>query len=178
LPSRSVSHPQLLPAVVSTSLSEGPRQLSRRKVLVKRLVCIEDLGDINVLFTDKTGTLTEGSLSFMRPVGPDGTADDEPLLLGLLCNEAVVENGQAAGGNPLDVALLDSPAASAQQPAFARYHRLAILRGGGSSSPQNGTFGPARPRSDEPFAGWWGDIGPCPAMASGASLPVRNKASL
>ena len=58
--------PQLLPAVVSTSLAAGSRQLARRKVLVKRLVCIEDLGDIDVLFTDKTGTLTEGSLRFMR----------------------------------------------------------------------------------------------------------------
>ena len=52
--------PQLLPAVVSTSLAAGSRQLARRKVLVKRLVCIEDLGDIDVLFTDKSGTLTEG----------------------------------------------------------------------------------------------------------------------
>jgi Mg2+-importing ATPase len=54
--------PQLLTAVVSTSLAAGSRQLAQRKVLVKRLVCIEDLGDIDVLFTDKTGTLTEGRL--------------------------------------------------------------------------------------------------------------------
>jgi len=116
--------PQLLPAVVSTSLTAGSRQLARAKVLVKRLVCIEDLGDIDVLFTDKTGTLTEGSLRFMRSAGPDGTAGDEPLLLGLLCNEAVVENGRAAGGNALDVALWDSPAAAGQQAALARYRRL------------------------------------------------------
>jgi P-type Mg2+ transporter len=116
--------PQLLPAVVSTSLAAGSRQLARAKVLVKRLVCIEDLGDVDVLFTDKTGTLTEGSLRFMRSTGPDGAADNEPLLLGLLCNEAVVENGRAAGGNPLDVALWDSPAAAGQQAALARYRRL------------------------------------------------------
>jgi len=119
--------PQLLPAVVSTSLAAGSRQLARSKVLVKRLVCIEDLGDVDVLFTDKTGTLTEGSLRFMRSTGPDGTADDEPLMLGLLCNEAVVENGRAAGGNPLDVALWDSPAATRQQAAIARYRRLATV---------------------------------------------------
>jgi Mg2+-importing ATPase len=119
--------PQLLPAVVSTSLAAGSRQLARRKVLVKRLVCIEDLGDIDVLFTDKTGTLTEGSLRFMRAAGPDGRADDEPLLLGLLCNEAVVEDGRAVGGNPLDVALWDSPAAVRQRAALARYRRLATL---------------------------------------------------
>ena len=119
--------PQLLPAVVSTSLAAGSRQLARRKVLVKRLVCIEDLGDIEVLFTDKTGTLTEGSLHFMRSTGPDGRPDDEPLLLGLLCNEAVVEDGHAAGGNPLDVALWDSPVAARQKAALARYRRLATL---------------------------------------------------
>jgi Mg2+-importing ATPase len=119
--------PQLLPAVVATSLAAGSRQLARRKVLVKRLVCIEDLGNIEVLFTDKTGTLTEGSLRFMRSAGPDGTADEEPLLLGLLCNEAVVENGRPVGGNALDVALWESPAAQRQQAALARYHRLATL---------------------------------------------------
>ncbi len=119
--------PQLLPAVVSTSLAAGSRQLARRKVLVKRLVCIEDLGNIDVLFTDKTGTLTEGSLRFMRSAGPDGTADDEPLLLGLLCNEAVTDGGRAAAGNPLDVALWDSPAAARQGTALARYRRLATL---------------------------------------------------
>ena len=119
--------PQLLPAVVSTSLAAGSRQLARQKVLVKRLVCIEDLGNVEVLFTDKTGTLTEGSLRFMRSLGPDGTASDEPLLLGLLCNEAVTENGHAAGGNPLDMALWDSPASDRQRTALARYRRLATL---------------------------------------------------
>jgi Mg2+-importing ATPase len=119
--------PQLLPAVVSTSLTAGSRQLARSKVLVKRLVCIEDLGDVDVLFTDKTGTLTEGSLRFMRSAGPDGNADDQPLLLALLCNEAVVENGTAAGGNPLDVALWDSPAAERLASALAHWRRLATL---------------------------------------------------
>jgi Mg2+-importing ATPase len=95
--------------------------------LVKRLVCLEDLGDIEVLFTDKTGTLTEGSLRFMRSVGPHGMADDEPLLLGLLCNEAVVEGGRAVGGDPLDVALWESPAAASQETAVRRYRRLATL---------------------------------------------------
>jgi Mg2+-importing ATPase len=119
--------PQLLPAVVSTSLAAGAARLARRKVLVKRLVCIEDLGDIDVLFTDKTGTLTEGRISFMRSVGPDAQAAGEPLLLGLLCNEAVVDDGHAAGGNPLDVALWDSPAAARQHPALGRSRRLATL---------------------------------------------------
>lgn len=53
---------ELLPAIVSVSLSTGSRRLARRRVLVKRLVTI-DLGNIEVLFTDKTGTLTEGTIT-------------------------------------------------------------------------------------------------------------------
>lgn len=59
--------PQLLPAVVSTSLATGSRRLAQLKVLVKRLVCIEDLGDIDILITDKTGTLTEGRITLIEP---------------------------------------------------------------------------------------------------------------
>ena len=62
--------PQLLPAVVSASLATGSRQLAKAKVLVKRLVCIEDLGDIDILITDKTGTLTEGRISLVDAVEP------------------------------------------------------------------------------------------------------------
>ena len=97
--------PQLLPAVVSTSLATGSRQLARKKVLVKRLVCIEDLGDVDVLFTDKTGTLTEGHVSFRRAIDASGSEDERVFQLGLVCNEAVVRDGAAVGGNPLDVAL-------------------------------------------------------------------------
>lgn len=119
--------PQLLPAVVSTSLAAGSRQLARQRVLVKRLVCIEDLGNVDVLFTDKTGTLTEGTLRFDRALGPDGTDDAQVLLLGLLCTEAVVEDGRAVGGNPLDVALWQTPAAAESATALARYQRHATV---------------------------------------------------
>ena len=64
--------PQLLPAIVSVSLSSGSRALARKRVLVKRLVTIEDLGNIEVLFTDKTGTLTEGAITFHRALDPAG----------------------------------------------------------------------------------------------------------
>jgi len=74
--------PQLLPAVVSTSLATGSRQLAKRKVLVKRLVCIEDLGDMDVLVTDKTGTLTEGRIAFTAALDPGGRDDPGALLLG------------------------------------------------------------------------------------------------
>jgi P-type Mg2+ transporter len=48
--------PQLL-AVVAGSLAARSGRMSRRKVFIKRMVCIEDLGNVDVLFTDKTGTL-------------------------------------------------------------------------------------------------------------------------
>jgi P-type Mg2+ transporter len=100
--------PQLLPAIVTISLSTGARRLAKRSVIVKRLVSIEDLGNIEVLFTDKTGTLTEGRIDFTGAVDPSGTPSDEPLVLGLLCNAAVVEDGAPVGGNPLDQALWES----------------------------------------------------------------------
>jgi Mg2+-importing ATPase len=116
--------PQLLPAVVSTSLAAGSRQLSRRKVLVKRLICIEDLGDVDVLFTDKTGTLTQGRITFMRAVPASG--DPAALLrLGLLCTEAAGEG--AVGSNALDQALWRSPAVAAELPALAGCRRLSTL---------------------------------------------------
>ncbi|SEK69399.1 magnesium-translocating P-type ATPase [Nonomuraea pusilla] len=128
--------PQLLPAVVSTGLAAGTRRLARHKVLVKRLVCIEDLGDIDVLFTDKTGTLTEGRITFARALGPDGRPSDETLELGLLCNEAVAAGDEDAGPGPasgmltgpaLDVALWEAPGAGTLRPELERCRRLDIL---------------------------------------------------
>ena len=84
--------PQLLPAVVSTSLAAGSRQMARRGVLVKRMVCIEDLGDVDTLFTDKTGTLTEGRISFMRavPLRPE-CRSDAVLRQALACVEVELD---------------------------------------------------------------------------------------
>ena len=53
---------EMMPAIVTVSLSSGSKALAAKKVLVKRLVAIEDLGNIEILFTDKTGTLTEGQV--------------------------------------------------------------------------------------------------------------------
>ncbi|HEX7806724.1 MAG TPA: magnesium-translocating P-type ATPase [Cellulomonas sp.] len=119
--------PQLLPAVVSTSLAAGSQRLAQRKVLVKRLVCIEDLGNIQVLFTDKTGTLTDGQISLTRSIGTDGRPDDDPLRLGLLCTEIVGDESQPAAGNALDVAMWDAPAAAPLRDAAAHVRRLALL---------------------------------------------------
>lgn len=54
--------PQLLPAIISVNLSHGAREMAKNKVIVKRLASIENLGSMNLLCSDKTGTLTEGEL--------------------------------------------------------------------------------------------------------------------
>jgi P-type Mg2+ transporter len=99
--------PQLLPAIVTVSLASGARNLARKRVVVKRLISIEDLGNIEILFTDKTGTLTEGRITFRDSIAPDGTPDDKVFQLGLLC--ATSQTLDAGGsGSPLDQAMLDA----------------------------------------------------------------------
>jgi P-type Mg2+ transporter len=104
--------PQLLSAIETVSLSTGARRLAQRKVIVKRLVAIEDLGDMEVLFTDKTGTLTEGRITFSSALDTTGRRSDAVLRAGLECNEAVRSDGRIVGGNPLDRALWESPDAT------------------------------------------------------------------
>lgn len=96
--------PQLLPAVVSTSLASGSRRLADLKVLVKRLVCIEDLGDIDILVTDKTGTLTEGHIGFLCALDPSGNPSDSVLQGGLLATDVDPGTG-GVSANELDSAL-------------------------------------------------------------------------
>ncbi len=101
--------PEMMPAIVTVSLSAGSKALAAKKVLVKRLVAIEDLGNIEILFTDKTGTLTEGAITFERSLDGEGHESDRPLELGLACNEAAVTDGRPVGGNALDQALWLAP---------------------------------------------------------------------
>jgi P-type Mg2+ transporter len=117
--------PQLLPAIVTVSLSYGADRLARRSVLVKRLVTIEDFGNIEVLFTDKTGTLTEGQLTLTATLDAGGRPSDHVLVLGLLCNSAAVEAGTVVGGNPLDRALWESPRARPE--LVAGFRRIAEM---------------------------------------------------
>ena len=116
--------PQLLPAVVSASLATGSRQLAKVGVLVKRLICIEDLGDIDILVTDKTGTLTEGRISLVDTVTPAGTHSDSVLRLGLLACDVDPGTGGAAT-NPLDAALWQHP--GAQQLVGEGVQRVGLL---------------------------------------------------
>jgi Mg2+-importing ATPase len=122
--------PEMMPAIVTVSLSAGSRALAEKHVLVKRLVAIEDLGNIEILFTDKTGTLTEGVITFERSLDPLGDSSTAPLLFGLICNESARGQNGAVGGNSLDRALWDAPdvsGASDLATAVSRYERLAIL---------------------------------------------------
>ena len=107
--------PQLLPAVVTASLATGAKRLAAHRVLVKRLVCIEDLGNIELLLTDKTGTLTDGHITYRAALAPDGTPDDAVRALAMWCNEAsTATDGTVVAANPLDAAL---HAASGRAPA-------------------------------------------------------------
>jgi Mg2+-importing ATPase len=115
--------PQLLPAIVTVSLSTGARRLAQRKVIVKRLVAIEDFGNIDVFFTDKTGTLTEGRIGFAAALDTTGVEEDAILVDGLLCNDALVRDGHVVGGNALDQALWQ--AAAERGVDVDSHHRLA-----------------------------------------------------
>jgi Mg2+-importing ATPase len=115
--------PQLLPAIVTVSLSFGARRLAARSVLVKRLVSIEDLGNIQVLFTDKTGTLTAGRVVYAGAFDARGGKSTSVLGLGLLCNSATRDGERVVGGNPLDRALWE--ATDARSALVAGWRRLA-----------------------------------------------------
>ncbi|WP_448810124.1 magnesium-translocating P-type ATPase [Agromyces bauzanensis] len=93
--------PQMLPAIVSVSLSTGARRMAHKQVIVKRLDAIEDLGALTVLCTDKTGTLTEGSVQLDHALDLDGRDSDEVLRLASL--NAGLQHGFP---NPLDLAVL------------------------------------------------------------------------
>lgn len=73
--------PQMLPVIISVCLSAGARHLAKEKVLVKRLDAIEDLGSLEILCTDKTGTLTVGELRVAAGIDPLGNPDVAVLRL-------------------------------------------------------------------------------------------------
>ena len=93
--------PELLPAIVRVTLSAGARRMARRGVIVRHLEAIENLGSMDVLCTDKTGTLTQGTMSLDSAMAPDGTTSSEALRLAYL--NAAFETGI---DNPLDTALV------------------------------------------------------------------------
>jgi P-type Mg2+ transporter len=92
--------PELLPVIVTVSLSHGAGKLAKKHVIAKQLVSIENLGNMDVLCMDKTGTLTEGSIEL---VNIESSLSKDLLESALLCNSAVVKH--KIMGNPLDVAI-------------------------------------------------------------------------
>ncbi len=94
--------PEAMPLVTTFSLSLGASKLAKKKVVVKRLSAIEDLGGIQILCTDKTGTITEN-----KPVVTEIYSDDheETLHLGLLGASSLDEKGNP--NNSFDIALIN-----------------------------------------------------------------------
>jgi Mg2+-importing ATPase len=93
--------PELLPMIVTVTLARGATRLSRQHVIVKRLTAIEGLGGMDVLCTDKTGTLTEARIRLERHVDLQGAASDRVRELAYLNSYF-----QAGIRNPLDEAIL------------------------------------------------------------------------
>jgi len=76
--------PELLPMITTVTLSRGAVRMAGRKVIVKRLASIHDLGAMTVLCTDKTGTLTSAEISLAQSLGPGGDNDPRPSRLGAI----------------------------------------------------------------------------------------------
>ncbi len=99
--------PELLPAIVSVTLSHGARAMAKKGVIIRRLEAIENLGSMDILCTDKTGTLTEGAMSLEAAVDADGAAAAQVMRLAWL--NAALETGI---DNPLDEAVVKAGAAA------------------------------------------------------------------
>lgn len=76
--------PQLLPAIVTSTLAQGAHRLAHGNAIVRRIGSIADIGGVTILCTDKTGTLTEGAVSLQSALGWDGSDNDKTLLCGYL----------------------------------------------------------------------------------------------
>ncbi len=92
--------PQLLPAIITVNLAMGARRMAADKVIVKRLASIENFGSMDILCTDKTGTITEGQVRIHSAIDVGGRESEKVLLHAYL--NSVFETGFA---NPLDAAI-------------------------------------------------------------------------
>ena len=92
--------PQLLPAIISVNLASGARRMATQRVIVKRLAAIENLGSMNVLCSDKTGTLTEGQVRVHAALDVTGS-ESERVLLHAFVNASY----ETAFSNPIDSAI-------------------------------------------------------------------------
>ena len=92
--------PQLLPAIVSINLSRGSKVMAKEKVIVKRLSSIENLGSMNILCSDKTGTLTDGNVKVKDSLSVAGNFSKKVFLYAYL--NSMFESGFV---NPIDTAI-------------------------------------------------------------------------
>ncbi len=95
--------PQLLPAIISVNLAQGAKRMAEKKVIVKRLASIENFGSMDVLCSDKTGTLTDGTVRLQDAIGFDGQPNDKVRLFGFLN-----ANFQSGYANPIDAAIVEA----------------------------------------------------------------------
>jgi Mg2+-importing ATPase len=93
--------PEFLPMITAVTLARGAVRMARRKVVVKHLAAIQNLGSIDVLCSDKTGTLTKGEVDLARSTGPFGEPSDRPAELAAL--NSYFETGIKS---PLDAAIV------------------------------------------------------------------------
>jgi P-type Mg2+ transporter len=92
--------PQLLPAIITVNLSAGARAMAKKKVIVKRLSSIENFGSMNILCSDKTGTITEGKVTIKDALDITGQHSDKVLQYAGL--NAALQQGFR---NPIDEAI-------------------------------------------------------------------------
>ncbi|HVU57941.1 MAG TPA: magnesium-translocating P-type ATPase [Puia sp.] len=92
--------PQLLPAIISINLAKGATRMAEHSVIVKKLSAIENFGSMNVLCTDKTGTITTGEIIVHQALNIEGREDKEVVRLAWL--NASFETGF---NNPIDTAI-------------------------------------------------------------------------
>ncbi len=106
--------PQLLPAIISINLAQGARRMAQHRVIIKRLSSIENFGSMNVLCSDKTGTLTEGKIQLVAVLDASGQSSQKVNLYAYL--NASYESGYL---NPIDEAIRNS-----QKFELAEYAKL------------------------------------------------------
>jgi Mg2+-importing ATPase len=103
--------PELLPAIITVTLSKGAGIMAKQKVVVKKLISIEDLGNVDVICTDKTGTLTLGKFSLNGYFNADEERDEEVLTAAVLCSEYLLSDG-GVEVNQIDKSLIENPIAA------------------------------------------------------------------
>ncbi len=109
--------PESLPMITAVTLANGAVHMARRKVIVKHLEAIQNLGSMDVLCSDKTGTLTSGAMVLERRLDPAGQTAERPFLLAQL--NAFHQTGIRS---PLDTAILD--AGPGESAAYAKIDEI------------------------------------------------------